>query len=142
MWNFIKINSFQGQVTVLCMIVLMVLGSVSNAQQLKQGSIAGQVSYSDGTPAADAVVYLEELKQTSIACERGKFDFKELPYATYTLVIAVFGNEPMRKQVVVNSARVACNVNVEKATQQLQEVTIEDAGVKRQMEEQGFAVND
>jgi outer membrane receptor protein involved in Fe transport len=141
MQNCIKINSFKRQLAMRWMVVLMVLSSVANAQQLKQGSIAGQVSYSDGTPAADAVVYLEELKLTAISCEAGKFDFKELPYSTYTLVIAVFGNEPVKQNVVVNSARVACNLKVEKASQQLQEVTIEDAGVKRELEEQGFAVN-
>lgn len=141
MWNCIKINSFQRQVTVLWMVVLMVLGSVCHAQQLKQGTIYGQVTFSDGTPAADAVIYLEELKLTSISNETGKFSFKDLPYANYTLVIAVFGNEPVKQSVVVSSARITCNVKVEKATRQLQEVNIEAAGVKRQLEEKGFAVN-
>jgi outer membrane receptor protein involved in Fe transport len=140
--NRVKINQFQVSFLRGFWLVVILFSSVfAFSQSTPKGTISGSVVYTDGTPVADAVVYLEELKLTSISCERGIYEFKNIPYARYTVVVAVFGNDPVKQTVELNASKVNSSCKVQKASQQLQEVTVEEVTVKRKMEEQGFAVN-
>ncbi|MDE6207296.1 MAG: carboxypeptidase regulatory-like domain-containing protein [Muribaculaceae bacterium] len=63
-------------------------------------AITGVVTDSEGAPAADAKVTVEEVHATATADENGLFKFDFIPNGVYTVSVEKFGYEPERQENV------------------------------------------
>lgn len=123
------------------LMVLLIFGFSLSTQANSVGSLSGKISYSDGTPAQDVVVCIEELKLSMLTDERGHYLFENLLFDTYSLLVIPFGNTPVKQVIKINAKSIQKNIEIEHTTTLLSEVTVEELSEKRKMEELGFAVN-
>ncbi len=107
---------------VCSLLILLVLTSV--ASTFAQFDVSGVVlDAAMGKPVANAEVYNKTTRELQKTNSKGKFEFKGLEKGTFTLVVFVFGYNPLERQVTVES-NIELRLELEPFSDELSEVVI------------------
>lgn len=87
--------------TLFCFLSFLLLASVSGLGQT--GVIAGRVSTSDGQPAEQVNVLLQETQSGTRTPASGEFIFAALKPGTYTLVVSFAGLQTQQRRLLVSA---------------------------------------
>ncbi|WP_082048521.1 TonB-dependent receptor [Neotamlana nanhaiensis] len=110
----------------------------------QSGTLSGYILFDNNKPALGASIVIEgaSLKKEASAGVNGEFIFKNIPYGNYTLITSSLNAKSNTKQISINSKSKSVNIVLELTSyQDLQEVVVETKTEKRQIEDEGFAVN-
>lgn len=81
--------------------ILLCLSPVVWAVSVNSGVLKGQLKYEDGTPVSFAMIQIEEAKKMTSSDDQGNFEFIELPFRTYTVVIDD-GQDEVHELVIIH----------------------------------------
>ena len=110
--------------------------------QAKSGKISGTLKFSNGTPVAYAVVFIESLKKHAMSNEKGQYELSNIPYGKYNLEVKTIEADP--KEVEVNVDKRVTELSIiltENSKFNLDEVVIVGKNESKQLKEKGFSVN-
>lgn len=74
-----------------CFLVLTLLANINNTYAQSTGTVSGQIKLVDGRPFASAPISIVELNKSTLSDEEGNYSFKNVPAATYHIMIQVLG---------------------------------------------------
>ena len=98
---------------------------ISSFAQQNHGKIKGQITTSDGEPAADVNIILKNSKYGTITNDDGIFEINRVKANTYTLQISLAGYETSEQEVIVEDNKTATvNLQLKVSNKELQEVVI------------------
>ena len=110
--------------------------------QTKSGKISGTLKFSNGTPVAYAVVFIESLKKHAMSNEKGQYELSNIPYGKYNLEVKTIEADPQKVEVFVNKKSTELSVVLtENSKFNLDEVVIVGKNESKQLKEKGFSVN-
>lgn len=99
--------------------------SLSCAAQQNNGKIKGNITTSDGEPAAGVNVILKNSKYGTIANEDGNFELNRVKPNTYTLQISLTGYETAQQEITVNeNETTTINLQLKVSNKELKEIVI------------------
>ena len=108
----------------LFIISLLFLTLFSFAQQ-NHGKIKGQITTSDGKPAADVNIILKGSKYNTSTNDDGSFELNRVKPNTYTLQVSLNGYETSEQEVIVTENETASlNLQLKVSNKELKEVVI------------------
>jgi outer membrane receptor protein involved in Fe transport len=127
----------------ICLLVLLMFPDLVKGQQVETGVLSGVVLDDEGAPANFALVRIAELNLVTPCDSLGKYQFENIPYNTYTLIIQLFEGPEKKIEVKVDRPHTSVDVLLDTGSEKkaLDEVVIEGKSQKRVLEEQGYAVN-
>ena len=137
-----RINSFamNNSICALTFFLLAILNT--NFSFSQTGNLTGKVAFEDGNPVAFATVHIPQLKKHALTDERGNYHISTIPFGTYQLEIASLEIERDTRTVQIDKAEQEHLYVVKRAGERvLDEVLVQAASVKEEIEETGFAVN-
>lgn len=106
----------------LCIIVLMF--SVHSFSQ-SHGKVKGQITTSDGAPAADVNIILKNSKYNTATNDDGSFELTRVKANAYTLQISLTGYETSEQEInVTENETTIINLQLKVSNKELQEVVI------------------
>ncbi|MCI9846858.1 TonB-dependent receptor [Flavobacterium pectinovorum] len=99
--------------------------AISSFSQQNLGKIKGQITTSDGEPAADVNIILKNSKYGTFTNDDGVFEINRVKANTYTLQISLEGYETSELDVTVEENKTATiNLQLKVSNKELQEVVI------------------
>lgn len=105
-------------------------------------TLSGKITNHSGQPMDGATVIIKELNRSTMTDEKGKYEFKDVKYGNYTLLISSIVSEKKTQNVNIDSPSIVFNTKVkENVNRDLQEVSIAGKTEKRKMETSGFAMS-
>ena len=106
------------------------------------GKISGTLTFPDGLPVADALVFIQSLNQHVMSNENGSFELTKIPYGKYVLEVKTIEANPKKVDVNVNKRSIELSLVLEENSKfKLEEVVIVGKNEGRQLKEKGFSMN-
>lgn len=107
-----------------------------------KGKISGILTFADGIPVADALVYIRNLNLHGMSNEKGEFEITKIPYGKYILGVKTIEADPKEIEVNVNKRSTELSIVLtENSKFNLDEVVVVGKNEAKQLKEKGFAVN-
>lgn len=107
-----------------------------------RGKISGTLTFADGIPVADALVYIRNLSLHVMSNEKGEFEITKIPYGKYILGIKTIEADPKEIEVNINKRSTELSIVLtENSKFNLDEVVVVGKNEAKQLKEKGFAVN-
>jgi hypothetical protein len=105
-------------------------------------TLSGKITHNSGQPMDGATVIIKELNRSTMTDDKGRYEFKDVKYGSYTLLISSVVSEKKTQNINIDSPSIVFNIKVkENVTRDLQEVSIAGKTEKRKMETSGFAMS-
>lgn len=99
--------------------------AIISASAQSKSSISGNITNSDGQPAAMVSIQVREIKKGTTSNERGEFSISNVNPGHYTLVISYVGVPTIQTTIDVEAGKPAVtNIQLEAGSGQLQEVVV------------------
>jgi len=107
----------------------------------QSGNFYGKVKYDSNEPAVSTFIVLKgnAITKETNSNINGAYNFKDLPYGTYTIAFYSLNDLPKTVTVQLEEKNKEVNVTLEVAA--LDEVFVKSKTVQQKIEEKGFAVN-
>jgi iron complex outermembrane receptor protein len=90
-----------------CFFIITILTNFTSVYAQATGSISGQIKLIDGQALASASVSIVELNKATLTDEKGYYNFKNIPAATYHILVQVLGAPEQFITVTVVSGETA-----------------------------------
>ncbi|MBP4137100.1 TonB-dependent receptor [Flavobacterium geliluteum] len=105
--------------------IIFLFSCISVFAQQNHGKIKGQITTSDGDPAADVYIILKNSKYNTSTNDDGSFELSRVKPNTYTLQISLIGYETSEQEVVVvDNETTTINLQLKVSNKELNEVVI------------------
>lgn len=129
-----NVSRFYIIVIVLLMSYLTVLAG--------SGDIYGRISYSDGSPAENVVLNLNNTTIYGVSDENGNYLLEKVPFGSHTLIVKPFGSELKVFTIELKSARLKFGIELKASStaNQLAEVEVKAQSKAQSMKTSGFSV--
>ena len=106
-------------------IISFLFSTLFSFAQQNHGKIKGQITTSDGKPAADVNIILKGSKYNTSTNDDGSFELNRVKPNTYTLQISLNGYETSEQEVTVAENETASlNLQLKVSNKELKEVVI------------------
>lgn len=123
-------------------LVLIILTCIYGVAQGQTSTLTGEVVNRQGEIVTGASVIIKELQQSSTTDDRGRFEFRSVPYGSYTLFISSLEAGQASIAVKADATTKSVKARLKGLTDgELNEVTVQGKTEKRRIETSGFAVN-
>ena len=66
------------------------------------GKVSGTLMFPDGTPVADALVYIQSLNIHVMSDENGAYEIKKIPYGRHFLEVKTIEAEPEKVEIHIH----------------------------------------
>lgn len=108
------------------LLIITILANFTTVYAQATGSISGQIKLIDGQPLTSASVSIVELNRATLTDEKGHYSFKNIPVATYHILIQILGApEQVITVTVVSGETATADYQLAKENvMALQEVTV------------------
>ncbi|EJL61431.1 TonB-dependent receptor [Flavobacterium sp. CF136] len=106
-------------------IISLLFSTLFSFSQQNHGKIKGQITTSDGKPAADVNIILKGSKYNTSTNDDGSFELNRVKPNTYTLQVSLNGYETSEQEVrVVENETASLNLQLKVSNKELKEVVI------------------
>jgi iron complex outermembrane receptor protein len=111
-------------------LILLCLLATSSFVQAQTGQISGVVITNDGTAGQGVVVKLSVANKSAITNSEGRYEFKKLPFGTYTVEVLMVGYEPTVENVAITeqAPSAVADIKLNSSSQNLEDVVIRSGG--------------
>lgn len=107
-----------------------------------KGKISGKLTFSNGTPVAYAVVFIQSLNKHATSNEKGEYEISNIPYGKYAIEVKTIEADPKKIEVNINRRSTELSIVLtENSNFNLDEVVVVGKNEAKQLKEKGFAVN-
>ena len=104
-------------------------------------SVQGVVKLQDKSPAAYALVYIEEIKKHTTTDDQGKYVIEDVPYGNYILKVKTIEADDFSIALHVNKSKVSLPIALkDNKAFDLREVVVKGKSQESKIKTQGFAV--
>src|SRR5690606_8825361 len=110
--------------------------------QAQTASLSGKIITYEAEPVEGAIVLLSSLNKLAVTDQHGSYQFQDIPFGTYSVIINSLGIESKQIEVQVSAVEKPVNITVKsKGARLIKEVHITGKSEKTELETAGFAVN-
>lgn len=100
----------KGFKTIICVLVVVFLGGVSQAQTAR---ISGKVNDAEGKPLTGATVFISGTEIGALADTAGHYSLKDIPYGTWELGVRFIGYIPYKRKIDVNRPQLEISIQLQ-----------------------------
>ncbi len=106
------------------------------------GKVSGILTFPDGMPVADALVYIQSLNKHVMSDEKGQFEITKIPYGRYNLEVKTIEADPEKVEINISKRSTELSIVLtENSKFKLDEVVVIGKNESHQLKEKGFSMN-
>lgn len=112
------------------MLSLLSSGGFLQAQTATSGQIGGNILTNDGSAGQGVIVKLIEINKTAVTNSAGHYDFKKVPFGSYTLEVTMSGyaSSTETAEITEQAPSAVIDIRVNSSVQNLEDVVIRSGG--------------
>ncbi|SHF98297.1 TonB-dependent receptor [Flavobacterium aquidurense] len=124
------IQTLKQKLTFILMLSLLTSGGFLQAQTESNGQIKGTIITNDGNASQGVIVKLIEINKSAVTNASGNYEFKKVPFGTYTLEVTMSGyvSSTETAEVTEQSPSATVDIRVNSSVQNLEDVVIRTGG--------------
>ncbi|PWK01225.1 iron complex outermembrane receptor protein [Flavobacterium araucananum] len=125
-----KSVSFVPNFLFITLLSLLLSGGFVKAQTASGGQISGTIITNDGNAGQGVIVKLIEINKTAVTNVSGNYEFKKVPFGTYTLEVTMSGyaSSTETAQITEQVPSATIDIRVNSSVQNLEDVVIRTGG--------------
>ncbi|MFC6243407.1 TonB-dependent receptor [Flavobacterium psychroterrae] len=118
------------KINFIIMFGLLISGSFVHAQTTLNGQIGGTIITNDGNAGQGVIVKLIEINKSAVTNSAGHYEFKKLPFGTYTLEVTMSGyaSSTETAEITAQVPSTEVDIRVNSSVQNLEDVVIRSGG--------------
>ncbi|MFZ0596426.1 MAG: TonB-dependent receptor, partial [Flavobacterium sp.] len=118
------------KINFIIMFGLLISGSLLHAQTASSGQIGGTIITNDGNAGQGVIVKLIEINKSAVTNSAGHYEFKKLPFGTYTLEVTMSGyaSSTETAEITAQAPSTEVDIRVNSSVQNLEDVVIRSGG--------------
>lgn len=124
------IQTLKQKLTFILILSLLTSGGFLQAQTESNGQIKGTIITNDGNASQGVIVKLIEINKSAVTNASGNYEFKKVPFGTYTLEVTMSGyvSSTETAEVTEQSPSATVDIRVNSSVQNLEDVVIRTGG--------------
>lgn len=124
------IQTLKQKLTFILMLSLLTSGGFIQAQTESNGQIKGTIITNDGNASQGVIVKLIEINKSAVTNASGNYEFKKVPFGTYTLEVTMSGyvSSTETAEVTEQVPSATVDIRVNSSVQNLEDVVIRTGG--------------
>lgn len=124
------IQTLKQKLTFILMLSLLTSGGFLQAQTESNGQIKGTIITNDGNASQGVIVKLIEINKSAVTNASGNYEFKKVPFGTYTLEVTMSGyvSSTETAEVTEQAPSATVDIRVNSSVQNLEDVVIRTGG--------------